>query len=70
MSEELEQRIDEEKLEQLVGRIREAYENGLLRISDWLAMYEILINACERDKAETMEEYLADALKIDEEESE
>lgn len=59
MTEELEKRIDEEKRDQLVRRINELYEEGVLRIRDWMAMYEILINACQREEAETMENIIA-----------
>lgn len=62
MSEELEKQLDEEKLEHLVTRIREVYDNGALKIRDWIAMYELLIDACEREKAATMEKILIDCL--------
>lgn len=62
MIEELEQRIDEGKLEKLIGRIREAYDNGVLRVRDWMAMYDLLIDACEREKAAAMEQYIVEVI--------
>ena len=68
MTEELEKRIDEEKRDQLVRRINELYEEGVLRIRDWMAMYEILINACQREEAETMERIMMDSFRDSDEE--
>ena len=68
MSEELEKRIDEKKRDQLIMRINQVYEAGAIRVRDWMAMYDILLEACERDKAETLERYLAECLKGDDEE--
>ena len=65
MTEELEKQIDEEKRDQLVRRINELYEEGVLRIRDWMAMYEILINACQRDEAETMERIIEDRINAE-----
>ena len=65
MTEELEKRIDEEKRDQLVRRINELYEEGVLRIRDWMEMYEILINACQREEAETMERIIEDRINAE-----
>lgn len=58
MEDELNKRISEEQRDQLVGRINELYENGVLRVRDWMGMYDIMLEACERDKAETYEEII------------
>ena len=63
MTEELEKRIDDEKCEQLIGRIREAHAEGVLKIRDWIAMYDLLVDAYEREKAETYERIVADSFK-------
>ena len=55
MTDELEKVLDEEKYNQLIRRITELYEQGTLKIRDWMAMYDILLAALERDKAETFE---------------
>lgn len=65
MSEELGKQIDGEKLEHLIMRIREVYENGALKIRDWMAIYELLIDACEREKAATLEKILIESLNGD-----
>ena len=62
MTYELEQRIDDEKCEQLIARIREAHGNGALKIRDWIAMYDLLIEACEREKAEALEDYITEQI--------
>ncbi len=65
MTDELEKVLDDEKVEQLICRIREAHANKVLKIRDWIAMYDLLIDACEREKAETLEEYIAQSLKVE-----
>ena len=67
MVERLESRIDQEKKDQLVMRIEQLYAEGVLRVRDWLKMYDIMLEACERDKAETLEEILVDSLNKKEE---
>ena len=63
MEERLNEKIDEGKRDQLIRRINELYEGGVLKIRDWMAMYEIMIDACEREKAVTMEQYLMHSLE-------
>lgn len=58
MEEELNKRISEEQRDQLIGRINELYENGVLRMRDWIGMYDIMLESCERDRAETYEEII------------
>lgn len=65
MTEELEKQIDDEKFEQLIRRIRDAHDEGILKIRDWMAMYEILINACQREEAETMEKIITDRINAE-----
>ena len=55
MEEELNRCISEEQRDQLIGRINELYDNGVLRMRDWIGMYDIMLEACERDEAETYE---------------
>lgn len=62
---ELNDRVSEEKFDQLIARLKIVYENGALRNRDWLAIYDIMLKACERDEAETLENYLAESLKCD-----
>ena len=59
---ELSDKITDEKLEQLIGRLRQLHAEGTLRNRDWMAMYDIMLEACERDKAETLEQYIAERL--------
>lgn len=67
MEERLNERIDEEKRDQLIGRINELYDNGVLKIRDWMAIYEIMVNACDREAAEVFEKCIIDSLSEDEE---
>lgn len=65
MTEELSKRITEEQRDQLIGRINELYDEGVLRIRDWCAMYDIMLEACERDKAETYEELVMNRINVE-----
>ena len=58
MREELGEVLDEEKFNQLIGRLRELYDQGTLQIQDWVAIYDIMLEALERDKAETFERFM------------
>ena len=57
--------IPQDKREQLIGRITQLTEEGILKERDWFAIYDILLNACEREKARTVEEYLIAGLNKD-----
>lgn len=61
-------KLTEEKKEQLLMRVKEALDNDVLNLVDWMAIYDVLLEACEREKAETLERYLAECLKGDDEE--
>ena len=63
MEEELNKRITETQRDQLINRINQLYDEGVIRIRDWMAMYDIMLEACKRDKAETMEKYIEECLK-------
>lgn len=62
MTEELEKRISEAQRDKLIERINGLYNEGVIRIQDWMAIYEILLAACERDKAETYEQIIIERL--------
>ena len=63
MEEELNKVISEEQRDQLIGRINELYENGVMRMRDWMAIYDLMLEACERDAMETYEEYVAHSIE-------
>lgn len=65
MEDELNKVISDEQYDQLIGRIREAHEEGVLKIRDWMGMYELLIGAFEREKAETMERIIEDRINAE-----
>lgn len=58
----LEDRITEEKRDQLVNRVKELYDRGVLRNCDWMAIYDIFLKACQRDAVDTFEQYLIDCI--------
>lgn len=65
MEEELQKEISDEQYERLIGRIREAHAEGVLKIRDWIAMYDLLVDAYEREKAETMERIITDRINAE-----
>ena len=69
MEDELNKVISDEQYDQLIGRIREAHEEGVLKIRDWMGMYELLVDAYEREKAETYERIMMDSFRDSDEES-
>ncbi len=54
--------LTQEKREQLICRVTELANNGVLKVPDWMAIYDILLEACHREKIMTMEQYLIDSL--------
>ena len=62
---ELNDKITDERFEQLIVRLRQLHAEGTLRNRDMMAMYDLMIEACQRDEAETLERYLAESLKGD-----
>ena len=57
--------LTQEKKEQLIRRITDLLEQNVLKVPDWCAMYDIMLEACEREKALSMENYLIDCLDGD-----
>lgn len=55
--------IPEKRRKQLVKRVEELAEEGILKPIDWWKIYEIMIDACERASAEVYEDYLVESLK-------
>jgi hypothetical protein len=62
---ELNDKITDERFEQLIVRLRQLHAEGTLRYRDMMAMYDLMIEACQRDEAETLERYLTESLKGD-----
>ena len=54
----LDDRISEERRDQLLYRIGVLYDKGVIRVRDWMAIYEILLEACKRDELEAYEDCL------------
>lgn len=57
--------IPQDKRKQLVRRVKELVREGILKERDWVAIYDILLNACEREKARTVEQLLIAGLNKD-----
>ena len=63
MNEELDKVLDDEKRDEMIKRIYDLCDEGILKIRDWLAIYDIFINACQRGAAEAYEQFVMDSLK-------
>ena len=68
MEEELQKKISEEQRDQLIGRICSLYDEGVLRIRDWMAMYDLMLEACERERSETLETMITERINAEGEE--
>ncbi len=55
--------LTQEKKEQLIRRVTEAAESGVLKMQDWAAIYDILLEACHREEIAIFEQYMVDSLK-------
>lgn len=62
---ELNDKITDERFDQLIVRLRQLHAEGTLRNRDMMAMYDLMLEACQRDEAETLERYLSESLKGD-----
>ena len=62
----LDDKITEEKRDQLIRRINELYDKGALTVQDWMAIYDVFLAACGREKAAAYERYLEDCLNDEE----
>lgn len=54
--------LTQEKKDQLIRRVKELLDDNVLKAPDWCAMYDIMLEACEREKALSMENYLMSCL--------
>ena len=55
--------LTQEKKDQLIRRVTEAAESGVLKMQDWAAIYDILLEACHREEIAIFEQYMVDSLK-------
>ena len=62
---ELNDKITDERFEQLIVRLRQLHAEGTLRNRDLMEMYNLMLAACQRDEAETLERYLAESLNAE-----
>lgn len=62
---ELNDKITDERFEQLIVRLRQLHAEGTLRNRDMMAMYDLMLEACQRDEAETLERYLTESLNAE-----
>lgn len=58
MEERLDAELTEEKRDQLIQRITDLTRDKILRTRDWIAIYDVLLNACEREEAAEKEKML------------
>jgi hypothetical protein len=57
--------LDEEKKAQLLRRVKEALDDDILNKEDWMKIYGILVEACERGANEAFEEYMIHSVEGD-----
>ena len=55
---EMDEKLTQEKKNQLIERVTMVANLDALRMRDWCAIFEILSEACERERVESTEKYL------------
>ena len=67
MEEEL--KLTAERKEQLLKRVRECLDSDTLNILDWVKIYNVLLEACERESANLYEDMLTESIREGEEDA-
>lgn len=60
-----EMELTQEKRDQLIRRVTEVANEGVLKLPDWLAIYDILLEALAREEVVALEDYLIESLNGD-----
>ena len=55
-------RLTEEKKEQLLRRVKEALDEDRLDMTDWMKIYGVLVEACDREAKDALEQYMIDSI--------
>lgn len=63
MIDKLNEKLDGKKKEQLLSRVQECCDKDVLTVGDWMKIYDVLLEACKRDSAATLEAYMVEKLK-------
>ena len=52
-------KLTEEKKEQLLRRVKQCLDEDTLDMTDWMKIYDVLLEACEREQIDAYESYVA-----------
>ena len=55
-------KLTKEKKEQLLQRVKQCLDEDTLDITDWMKMYDIMLEACEREQIDAYESYMAHSI--------
>ena len=58
----MDDRLTEEKKEQLLKRVKQCLDEDTLNVWDWMKIYDVLLEACERESAAVYESMRADSI--------
>lgn len=56
-------KLTEERKTQLIARVKQCLDADALNLHDWLKIYNILLEACERERIDTLELMLMESIK-------
>lgn len=59
------EKLTQEHKEQLLRRVKDCLDEDALNIFDWMKIYDILLEACEREHAEAYEDLVAGSFKVE-----
>ena len=61
-------KLPEKKKEQLLRRVKQCLDEDTLNVTDWMKMYDIMLEACEREQIDAYESYIAHSISEGDEE--
>ena len=56
-------KLTEEKKAQLLRRVKECLDEDTLDLTDWMKIYDVLLEACERQSAKIYEDMLTSSVE-------
>ena len=56
-------KLTEEKKAQLLKRVKDALDDDVLDLTDWMKIYDVLLEACERESAKIYEDMLTSSVE-------
>ena len=56
-------KLTEERKQQLVNRVQKCLEDDVLNLMDWMKMYDIMLEACDRESKDCFERMMIESIE-------